>query len=409
MRSQVRRSAQVLAVGGVLLVWCAGPAGAAVTATKSGSTTVSILSDATADTISVSCLSGNVAVNGTEVTTGGTVACTALTTYSVTAGGGMDTLSFGSVSAITFPALVAVSAAIQDATADTYVGSQVKDSVIADGLDTVSGGAGDDYLEEGGTVDGGDGSDLIVNAHGAVTAGAGNDTIIDPVSGPLNGGDGDDVVSFDLSRVDTLQPTSIVLTDITSSFDLGSGVGTAPTAAIEEYDLRLPDNHGAAQSVDARAFSGRTKVWSYGGADTLFGAAGTDVLDSGDGNDVISVRDGAVDVVRCGDGNDTVTADRVDVLSGCENVSLPAPDTSRISGAKKVAQGEKAVFEFESTVTGSSFECRIDKAAFKACTSPFKVKTKKLKPGKHTVEVRAVAGSVDPTPSTLRFKVLPKH
>ena len=40
------------------------------------------------------------------------------------------------------------------------------------------------------------------------------------------------------------------------------------------------------------------------------------------------------------------------------------------------------------------------------CASPFKVATKKLKVGKHTLLVRAVVGSaVDATPSKKTFKV----
>jgi hypothetical protein len=43
-------------------------------------------------------------------------------------------------------------------------------------------------------------------------------------------------------------------------------------------------------------------------------------------------------------------------------------------------------------------------------SSPFTVKTKKLKPGKHTLTVEAIypAGNPDPTPSTLKFKVKAK-
>ncbi len=106
-------------------------------------------------------------------------------------------------------------------------------------------------------------------------------------------------------------------------------------------------------------------------------------------------------------GNDTVTADRADVLSGCENVSLPAPETSRIDGPKKATKGTKAFFTFAASVASATFECQVDTGAFKPCASPFKVKTKKLKTGKHTLNVRAVqpAGNADPTPSTFTFKV----
>lgn len=64
-----------------------------------------------------------------------------------------------------------------------------------------------------------------------------------------------------------------------------------------------------------------------------------------------------------------------------------------------------ASFTFVSTTPSSSFECKLDKAAFKTCHSPFK---KKLKPGGHSFQVRArnAAGIVDPTPAVARWRVL---
>jgi hypothetical protein len=100
----------------------------------------------------------------------------------------------------------------------------------------------------------------------------------------------------------------------------------------------------------------------------------------------------------------------VDVLTGCENVSLPPPDTGPIVGPNKVKKGKKPAFTFSSPAPGAQFECAVDNKPFKPCESPFHVKTRKLKQGKHTLSVRAVqpAGNADPTPSTFRFKVLPK-
>jgi hypothetical protein len=123
------------------------------------------------------------------------------------------------------------------------------------------------------------------------------------------------------------------------------------------------------------------------------------------------VRDGVADSVDCGDGVDTVIADRADVLTGCESVALPPPDTNPIVGPKKVKKGKKPAFTFGSPAVGAQFECAIDAGPFKACESPYHVKTRKLSAGKHTLSVRAVqpTGNIDPTPSTFRFKVLPKH
>jgi Ca2+-binding RTX toxin-like protein len=56
------------------------------------------------------------------------------------------------------------------------------------------------------------------------------------------------------------------------------------------------------------------------GHDHLTGGAGHDTIIAGAGNDTVHVKDGKVDQVDCGLGSDHVTADRSDVLKGCEIV-----------------------------------------------------------------------------------------
>jgi hypothetical protein len=64
-------------------------------------------------------------------------------------------------------------------------------------------------------------------------------------------------------------------------------------------------------------------------------------------------------------------------------------------------------FRFRSSEAGSTYRCKVDKGAFKACRSPFTTKT--LTFGRHTLKIQAVfAGVVDPTPATFSFKVV-KH
>ena len=98
-----------------------------------------------------------------------------------------------------------------------------------------------------------------------------------------------------------------------------------------------------------------------------------------------------------------------------------APDTGSIKGPKRIKPNKKGSFTF-SGPPGATYECRVDTTRkqqhgtkeadrrkpvpWKACTSPYKVKAHKLKPGKHTVYVRAVQfGLADPTPSARKFKV----
>ena len=56
------------------------------------------------------------------------------------------------------------------------------------------------------------------------------------------------------------------------------------------------------------------------GADWIGGGPGSDIVSGGAGNDRVNTVDGAPDHVRCGSGRDRLRADRVDVVSGCEDV-----------------------------------------------------------------------------------------
>lgn len=84
----------------------------------------------------------------------------------------------------------------------------------------------------------------------------------------------------------------------------------------------------------------------------------------------------------------------------------PVPDTKILKGPKKKSSKTTAKFKFKSTVSGSTFECKLDKGKFKKCRSPKKYKN--LKPGKHVFKVRAVGpgGVKDPTPAKRKFTVL---
>ena len=100
----------------------------------------------------------------------------------------------------------------------------------------------------------------------------------------------------------------------------------------------------------------------------------------------------------------------------------PTAETGPVTGPSKIAKGKKASYAFTGTPASVTFQCRVDTTrhqqtgakgkkgkkpiAWRACHSPLKVKTKKLKQGHHTLYVRAVLGGVpDATPSTKRFKV----
>ena len=68
----------------------------------------------------------------------------------------------------------------------------------------------------------------------------------------------------------------------------------------------------------------------------------------------------------------------------------------------------KAKFAFSASEPGSTFECKLDKAAFEPCSSP---KVYKVGRGKHTFQVRATdkAGNTDASPAKYAWKVKRKR
>jgi hypothetical protein len=82
------------------------------------------------------------------------------------------------------------------------------------------------------------------------------------------------------------------------------------------------------------------------------------------------------------------------------------PETEITKGAPNKLDKSKVKFTFTSDEPGSTFECKLDKKAFKPCTSPRKVK--RLDEGKHKFKVRAIdaAGNVDPSAAKDKFKVV---
>jgi PKD repeat protein len=81
-----------------------------------------------------------------------------------------------------------------------------------------------------------------------------------------------------------------------------------------------------------------------------------------------------------------------------------APDTTIDTGPSGTTSGTSATFTFSAN-EASTFECRLDAAAFAPCTSPATYSA--LAPTQHTFEVRAIdtAGNTDPTPAARTWTV----
>jgi hypothetical protein len=109
------------------------------------------------------------------------------------------------------------------------------------------------------------------------------------------------------------------------------------------------------------------------------------------------------------DGPVTITARALDAVrnAGTSSVTVIVanpPETTIPSGPTGPTTATAASFELSSNEAGSTFECRVDGAAFTACTAPA---TATVGDGQHVFEARAIdpAGNVDPTPASWTWTV----
>ena len=432
MKRTLTQPALALAATAVLVVGVAHPASATVTVSGG-----SVTGDGANDFFSVQCTGGVLAASP-AVTTGD--ACATLDSLYVDPGPGTDTVNLTNVTAAAFPSLAGISVYTSDSEADTVNGSPLSETLSGDSLDTISGGGGGDLIVGANSASGGDGDDSFMEISSHASGGAGDDRFIQfTVLGGIDGGPGTDSWELDFDQ------TTLGLGNVTAAFTVNGGglsldvaedgmpATAVPASGIEQIFITLLRE--GTQSYDGTGFPGSQHVRGVAGPDTLVGGAhddslhggtgddtlngngGGDVLNGGAGNDTIQARDGVVDRVDCGDGTDTVVADAVDSVVNCESVQLPAvvtppppapvvPDTSKVKGPSKVAKGTTAKFKLKSPTAGATFQCKLDKGKWKTCKATHKVKTTKLKVGKHKLRVRAVvAGTVDPTPAVKKFKV----
>jgi len=191
-----------------------------------------------------------------------------------------------------------------------------------------------------------------------------------------------------------------------SSSIAAAGFGSQLDASIydaggPELDLWIPPaatrDLEVVMGADASDPNGpATLAWDFGDGGTATGAYVKHTFSAtGDFN----VKVTATDAV----GNETSRTVPVRVVAAPDPDPGPPepviPPDTRITGkpAKKV-KAKTATFKFTSSLTGSKFECRLDKAGWTDCRSPKRLK--KLKPGKHTFKVRAIMGDlIDPTPA----------
>lgn len=82
-----------------------------------------------------------------------------------------------------------------------------------------------------------------------------------------------------------------------------------------------------------------------------------------------------------------------------------APNTRITAGPPSPTRSRRAAFSFSATDDGSTFQCRLDDRAWRACTSPRSYA--RLASGRHVFRVRAIdlAGNRDATPATWSWRI----
>jgi len=82
-----------------------------------------------------------------------------------------------------------------------------------------------------------------------------------------------------------------------------------------------------------------------------------------------------------------------------------SPNTTITKGPKKKSKSPKATFKLKSNEPGSTFRCRLDGGQVRKCKA--KLKLKRLKPGRHVLQVAAVdvSGNEDTSAAVYKWKV----
>jgi hypothetical protein len=150
------------------------------------------------------------------------------------------------------------------------------------------------------------------------------------------------------------------------------------TSTSASFSFTATETATFACSLDGAAFGACTSPQSYSGLGT--------------GTHTFQVRA-------------TDTAGNVDATPASQSWTIiTAPDTTITAGPSGTVNSPSASFSFTATITGSTFTCSLDGAAFSACTSP---KTYSgLTNGPHTFQVAATnQGSTDSTPASRTWTI----
>ncbi len=331
--------------------------------------------------------------------------------------------------------------------------SEAPDSVVVAGLDgddtlaatgfpettsvVLLGGEDADELTSGATED----ADIDGAGDDVVSAGAGDDAVPNNNGGDdLDAGDGDDLF-IDNAVCDGDQLDGGTGRDNANWANFGSAISI--DMAAHNAGLVGAGGQPGCPSGTLTSLTGLEDVEGTSLADTmvgdqfdnqLLGRLGADTFHAAAGNDSILANSGTPGqdpdaTIDCGADFDTAQIDRPangpdPAPTACEAVEErdpnsfrppdtppAAPDTSIATRPPALTNSTTASFSFNADpAAGAAFECKLDAAAFAACTSP------KAYPGlsgdgagggsAHTFQVRAKnAGGTDPSPASYTWTV----
>ncbi|MBU1041025.1 MAG: FecR domain-containing protein, partial [Proteobacteria bacterium] len=304
------------------------------------------------------------------------------------------------------------------------------------GADTLSGGEGNDTMVGAGGADiltGGDGNDTVVETVASlanIDGGAGNDTInmgttLNSADGldTIQGGTGNDTLTFtdnahNTADLDTVHGVeNVTLGDATSALtftaawnagnwaDIGGRISINGSALTAGHTLTFNgsgDTAGGAFTVTGGAgadtltgSAGADSLVGGDGADVLTGLGGNDTLDGGAGNDILaggagddSITAGAEnDNIDAGADNDTLvmagnltSADTIDGGAGTDTLHLNVTDSTAATDLNGITRVENVVVDSDTatgnvslTLGSSMMDATTDSLAFNATVMTHKL------------------------------------
>ncbi len=356
MFSLPRRLALIAALATVGVLFAASDASATVGPPVVNNNTVTVTSDAGADTITIAAAGGFITVNGTATTLEATTAAEIV----VNAGGGNDTVDTSALSATNYN-----NATINGGEGDDLLTGGARNDLINGeaGEDRVVGFKGNDVLQ------GGDGNDVLVWNNG-------------DASDRDEGGNGVDEVEVNGSPTATdqfnakpdaekpgfvfFERSNLVKFSIESQAErlTVNGLGgedqfipdpAAPTGLAGLTALTLNGGSAGDRLVGG---DGADQINGGTGADELFGGEGADQINGGDENDEIK-GNGGDDRIVGGTGSDSLTAEAGDDAivwnngDGSDPVNEGGAGFDRVEVNGSPAAGD--LTQFDANATEASF------------------------------------------------------